>query len=238
MLPALRAPDPVRPLRPTLAAALLLAPALAGAHDLWLERDGGALALRRGHRHGALVALDPARVRSLRCRDQGVTRDLRAAATAHPKELRLAARCEAASAAFDNGAWSLTPDGEVNRPRTEVPQAVRSWLQRQYAKWAEPRAAGAVFGDELELVAEGDLAAAPPGGAVALRVLSAGAPVPGASVSIGHDEVATSDAAGRVRVRLPGPGAQTVTARVRRRLGAPEADVLLLQASLTVEVAR
>jgi uncharacterized GH25 family protein len=234
-----------RPRAPGLAAlaalALLLAPSLAAAHDLWLEREGGALALRRGHRHGTLLPLERAKVKALRCLEDGATRDVLSSATAAAKELRLAARCQAASAAFDGGAWSLTPEGEVNRPRSQVQRAVRSWLQRQYAKWVDagaPGAAGQVFGDELELVVVGGLAGARAGERVTVRVLSAGVPVAGAALSADHDQLGETDAAGEARVPLRAPGVETLSAKMRRRVATPDAEVLLLQATLTFEVAR
>jgi len=234
--PARRSPSLAAPL---VALALLAAPSLATAHDLWVERDGGALVLRRGHRLGVLLPLERAKVKALRCLDEGAPRDVLPQATFAAKELRLAATCRAAAAAFDGGAWSLTPDGEVNRPRTQVPHAVRAWLQRQYAKWVDARSAGAAgqaFGDELELVV-GNLAGARPGDQVTVRVLSAGTPVAGAALSAGHDALGETDAAGEARVRLRA-GVETLSARVRRRISTPEADLVLLQATLTFEVAQ
>lgn len=227
------------PTRP-LALALLLLPAAAGAHDLWLEREGEALVLRYGHRGGELLALERPRVKSLRCLEQGAARDLLPAAAFSSKEARVAARCDAASAFLDGGFWSLTPDGEVNRPRTEVAQAVRSWASRQFAKWVDARspAASAVLGDELELAAGSDLSRAREGDKVTLRVLSGGRPVAGAVVAIDHRPLGETDSAGEVRVRLRTSGVETITASLRRKVTTPEADALVLEASLSFQVAR
>lgn len=223
-----------------LALTALLLPAAASAHDLWLERDGAGLALRSGHRGGALLAIEPAKVKAARCLEGGAWRDLLAGAAFAATEARFAGRCAAASAFLDGGAWSLTPDGEVNRPRTEVAQAVRAWASRQFAKWIDARspAAAAPLGDELELVPASDLSRARQGDKITLRVLSSGRPVAGAVVAIDHKALGETDGRGEIRVRIRAPAVETVSATLRRPLGAPEADELVLEASLTFEVAR
>jgi len=227
-------------MRTLLLALVALLPAAAPAHDLWLERDGAGLALRSGHRGGALLAVDPAKVRAARCLERGATRDLLAGAAFTAAEVRFAGRCDAASAFLDGGFWTLTPDGEVNRPRTEVAQAVKAWASRQFAKWIDARSPGAaaVLGDELELVPVSDLARARTGDKVSLRVLSGGRPVPGAVVSIDHRALGETDGAGEVRIRLRSATVETIAATLRRKVAAPEADAVVLEASLSFEVAR
>lgn len=224
-----------------LVLALLAAPALADAHDFWLEPGGAGLVLRYGHRGGELLAIDRAKVKAARCLEKAAARDLLAGATFGPKEIGLAGRCDAASAFFDGGYWSLTPDGEVNQPRNAVPQAVRSWASRQFAKWVDARsvaASSAVLGDELELVGVGDLARARTGDKVTVRVLSGGRPVPGALVAIDHKPLGESDSAGEVRVKLRAASVETISATLRRKVSTPEADAIVLEASLSFQVAR
>ncbi len=224
-----------------LAAAGLLSPGGAAAHDLWLERAGDGLALRYGHRVGELLVIDRTKVKSARCLEQGATRDLLSSARFAPSEVSLAGRCDAAAAFFDGGSWSLTPDGEVNRPKNQVPQAVKAWASRQFAKWVNarnPAASSAVLGDELELVAVGDVSRAREGDKVTVRVLSAGKPVSGAVVAIDHKPLGESDSAGEVRVRLRASGVETISATLRRKVATPEVDALVLEASLSFEVAR
>jgi uncharacterized GH25 family protein len=221
--------------------ALLALPSAAAAHDLWLEQAGPRLLLRYGHRGGDLMAIERARVTSLRCVEPEGARDLLAQATFAPREISAAARCAVAAAAFDGGTWSLTPDGEVNRPRTEVPDAVKAWTSRQFAKWVDarsPAASATVVGDELELVLVGDASRARAGDKVTLRVLSAGRPVAGAVVAIDHRPLGETDEAGETRLRLRSAGVETVSATWRRALKTPEADALVLEASLSFEVAR
>lgn len=229
----------MRPL--ALATLLLLSPAAAAAHDLWLERDGADLALRYGHRGGERLALERAKVKAARCLEAGAPRDLLPSAAFGPKEVRLAGRCAAASVFLDGGFWTLTPDGEVNRPRTEVAQAVKAWASRQFAKWVDardPAAAAAVLGDELELVPVGDLARVRQGDRVTVRVLSGGRPVPGAAVAIDHVPLAETDGAGEARVRVRAAGVEVVSATLRRKVATPEADAVVLEASLAFEVPR
>jgi nickel transport protein len=223
-----------------VALVLLAAPAAAAAHDLWLERDGDGFALRYGDRGGEVLGLDAAKVKSVRCVDGGSSRDLRAGAAAGPKELRVGGRCEVVSAFLDGGFWTLTPDGEQNLPKTQVPGAVRSWASRQFAKWVDAHAPSArqPVGDELEIVPASDLARLREGDKATFRVLSHGAPVTGAAVAVGHKVIGETDRAGEVRLRLRSRGLETISASVRRPLSSPQADALVLEASLSFEVAR
>jgi uncharacterized GH25 family protein len=225
---------------PLVALAALLEPALATAHDFWLEREGESLVLRYGHRGGDLLAIDQAKLKSARCLDKGATRDLLGGAAFAPKEVRLPGHCGAASASFDGGYYSLTPDGEVNLPKNQVPSAVKAWASRQFAKWVEARSpsAGAVIGDELEIVAVSDLSKAHEGDKITLRVLHQGKPAPNAIVAIDHKPLGETDSAGETRVKLRTSAVETIGATLRRKVATPEADVEVLEASLSFEVAR
>lgn len=223
-----------------LALALLLAPRLARAHDLWLERAGDGYVLRYGHRGGELLPIDAAKVKAIRCADGGAAAgELRGAAVFAATEVRVAGQCAVVSALLDGGFWSLTPDGERNLPRTRVPDAVRSWASRQYAKWVDARspAAGTPMGDELELV-PARLAGSKVGDKIAIRILYQGKPAKGAVLTVDHRPIGESDSAGVVRIRLKSAGVQSLATSVRRPLDSPEAESVVLEASLTFEVAR
>lgn len=224
-----------------VAAAWAGLPGGASAHDLWLEPQGDALVLRLGHRGGETLALDAARVRTILCRrGTGTPADVRAASRATAKELRTPARCDAASAFRDGGFWSLTPDGERNLPRTQVPDAVRSWQSRQFAKWIDVRspAASAALGDELEILPVTDLARVHAGEKATFRVLWSGRPVAGAVIAVDHHPLGETDREGECRVKIRASDVESVTATLKRPLASPEADTLTLEASLTFEVAR
>ncbi|HEY7725183.1 MAG TPA: DUF4198 domain-containing protein [Anaeromyxobacteraceae bacterium] len=224
-----------------LAAAVLAAPAMAAAHDFWVERTGDGFAVRYGHRGGELLAIDAGKVKAVRCLDgAGALRDVGSTVRFAPREVRFAGDCAAASVFHDGGTWSLTPDGEVNLPRSRVEAAVRSWTSRQYAKWVDARSprAGAVLGDGLEVVPVSDLLRARQGDKVALRVLSAGRPVPGAVVAVDHRPLGETDSKGEVRVRLRAAAVESVSASVRRPGASPGAEAEVLEASLSFEVSR
>ena len=197
--------------------------------------------LRYGHRGGELLDLDPAKVKVVRCQRGGAPAvDVRAASTPGPKELRTPSRCDVASAFLDGGFWSLTPDGERNLPRNEVPDAVRSWRSKQFAKWIDVRSpvAGAVLGDELEIVPVGDLSRVHQGDKATFRVLWQGRPVAGAVLAIDHKPIGETDTSGECRVKVRAAEVESVSVTLKRPLGTPEADTLLSEASLTFEVAR
>lgn len=228
-------------MRHAFAALLILAlPMLARAHDLWIDRTEGGFAVWRGHRGGAHLPIDAAGVKAIRCAaGAGGEADLLRAATFAPREVRFAGPCALASVLLDRGYWSRTPDGEVNVPRTRAPGAVKAWASRQHAKWVDARSprAGTVLGDELELVPPADLATARDGDELTVRVLSRGQPVRGAAVEAGHRVLGETDARGEIRLRVRG-GVTSFAASVRRPLATPEADLEVLEASLTFEVAR
>jgi uncharacterized GH25 family protein len=223
-----------------LALTALLAPAVAGAHDFWLERLGGDLVLRYGHRGGELLAIERGKVKSLLCLDKGTRRDLIGGASFAPKEVKLVARCDAASAFLDGGYWSLTPDGEVNLPKARVANAVKAWASRQFAKWVDVRSpsSGGVIGDELELVSVSDLSKAHEGDKITVRLLYQGNPAPGAIVAMDHRPLGETDSAGEARIKVRTSGVETIGATLRRKMATPEADAEVLEASLSFEVAR
>ncbi len=223
------------------AVAALLPPTAGRAHDLWAERAGDGFVIRHGHFGGEVLAIDAARVKAIRCGDgASPPKDVVPTASFSPKDVRFSAACAVVSAFHDGGYWSLTPDGEVNLPRSKVENVVRTWASRQYAKWVDAKSpgAGAVLGDELELVPVTDLAKARKGDKVTVRVLSAGHPVPNAVVAIAHRAVGETDSKGEVRLRLRGPSVESVSASIRRSGATPDADLEMIEASLTFEVGK
>ena len=222
-------------------AALVAAPALAAAHDFWVERTPEGFLVRYGHRGAEVLAIDAAKVKAIRCVDaSGGQRDVVTTARFAPKEIRVAESCAAVSVFHDGGYWSLTPDGEVNLPKTKAENVVKSWASRQFAKWVDARSprAGVVLGDELELVPVTNLAKAHEGDKITLRVLSAGQPVPNAVVAIDHRPIGDTDSKGEIRLRVRTAGIESISTSVRRPHPTPEADAEVLEASLTFEVGK
>jgi nickel transport protein len=232
---------PSKHLPRALAWSCLAMPLAATAHDLWLEPQGDALVLRYGHRGGEVLDLEAARVKSIRCkRGEGPAKDVRAASVTAPRELRTSSACDVASAFLDGGFWSLTPDGEKNLPKGEVPDAVRSWQSKQFAKWIDVRSPAAMvpIGDELEIVPVGDLSRTHQGDKATFRVLWQGKPVPGAILAIDHRPLGETDGAGECRVKVRAQDVESVSVTLRRPLGTPQADTLTAEASLTFQVAK
>jgi nickel transport protein len=226
---------------PSLVATWLALPAVALAHDLWLEPQGDALVLRYGHRGGEALDLDAARVKLVRCRrGEAPATDVRPGSRTSPKDLRTPTGCDVASAFLDGGFWSLTPDGEKNLSKDKVPDAVRSWQSKQFAKWVDVRSAsaGAPLGDELEIVPAGDLARVRQGDKATFRVLWQGKPIAGAVLAIDHRPLGETDAVGECRVKIRAADVESVSVTLKRPLGTPEADTLTAEASLTFQVAR
>ena len=224
-----------------VAAAWTLAPAAARAHDFWVEPTGEGFAFRYGHRGGESMALDRTKVKAIRCVEKaGATRDVLAAARFAPREVAVTARCEAIAAFYHGGFYSLTPDGEVNLARNQARDVVKAWESRQFAKWVATGSAVAAepLGDELEIVPPADLAGRRVGDKVTFRVLSQGHPVAGAVVAVNHRPLGETDSAGQIRIRLRGPDVESISASLRRPVKTAEADALVLEASLTFEVAR
>jgi uncharacterized GH25 family protein len=217
----------------------LASPAIATAHDFWVERMPEGFVVRYGHRGGEVLAIDAARVKGIRCVDAaGARKDVVREARFASKDVRFTESCAAVSVFHDGGYWSLTPDGEVNLPKTQAQSVVKSWASRQFAKWVDARSprAGVVLGDELELVPVTDLARAHQGGKVTLRVLSAGQPVPNAVVTVDHRAIGDTDSKGEIRLRVRAAGAESISTSIRRPHATPEADAEVLEASLTFEV--
>lgn len=224
-----------------LFVGLLVTPVFASAHDLWLEKVGDALVLRYGHRGGETLALDAARVKSLRCQGAvGAPADVRGKAVVTERELKVTAKCASAAAFFDGGTWSLTPDGEKNLPKSRCPDAVKAWESRQFAKWIDVRSpqARVPLGERFEIVPVTDLATAHNGDKATFRVLLDGTPVSGATLAIDHKPLGETDSAGEVRVKIRATDIESVSASLRRPLRSPDADAEVWEASLTFEVAK
>ncbi|MGC4121487.1 MAG: DUF4198 domain-containing protein [Myxococcales bacterium] len=224
-----------------LAAVVLAFPSRVLAHELWIERQSGQFVLQGGHQGEKPLPLDRAKVKALRCASgKELPKDLLAAAVAEPTRLAVAATCGAISAFVDGGFYSLTPDGEKNLPKSQVPDAVKAWQSRQYAKWVDPRSpvAARPLGDELEIVPVSDLSKAKKDDKATFRVLLDGKPVAGAVLAIDHKALGETDSAGEVRVKLRAAELECVSATLRRPLKSADADQLVLEASLAFEVAK
>jgi len=188
-----------------------------------------------------MLPLDAAKMRSLVCRkEHRASEDLLRAAVISANQLSLVATCTAASAFLDGGFYSLTPDGEKNLPKSKVPDAVKAWRSRQYAKWIDVRSSLSteVQGDEFEIVPVTDLAKVKVGDKATFRILLDRKPISGAVLSVGHKPLGETDDRGEVRVKIRAADVESVSATFRRPVKSPDADSEVFEASLTFEVAR
>ena len=225
-------------LAPILVVLTLSGQALA--HDFWLERQAGAFLLRYGHHGGEALPLDAGKLRTLTCRkDKGTAENLLRAAVVAPRQVSLTATCAVVSAFLDGGYYSLTPDGEKNLPKNQVPDAVKAWRSKQFAKWIDIHSpvASQPQGEEFEIVPVTDLTKAKTGDKATFRVLLAGKPLSGAVLAIDHKPIGETDDGGQVRVKIRGSVVESVSASYRRAVKSAEADSEVFEASLTFEVA-
>jgi hypothetical protein len=84
----------------------------------------------------------------------------------------------------------------------------------------------------------GDLSRVRQGDKATFRVLWQRRPVAGAILAIDHRPLGETDAAGECRVKVRAADVESVSVTLKRPLGTPEADTLMVEASLTFEVAR
>ncbi len=222
-----------------MVVALVLLPSLAHAHDFWFEHEGDAFVLQYGHRGGKVLAIEAAKLKSIRCLPRGgASKEVLPQAVFSPTTVTIRASCEAVSAFYHGGYWSKTPDGDKNLPKNRAGDAVSSWESMQFAKWVNARnaAASAPLGDLLEIVPVTDLSGVKQGDKVTVRVLLQGKPVSSAIASMDHKPLGETDGAGQVRLRVRASTLETISVSIKRPLARPEADQQVLEASLSFEV--
>jgi nickel transport protein len=223
----------------TAFLGISLSAVTAQAHDFWLERQEGQFILRYGHHGGEALPLDAGKIKMLTCRnDKGKSQNVLKSATLTPKQLNYTGVCTSISALHDGGTWSLTPDGEKNLPKNQVPEAIKAWRSKQFAKWVNIHSplAGKPQGDDFEIVPVTDLAKVKAGDKATFRVLLAGQPQSGATLAIDHKPLGETDDKGEVRIKIRGKEMESVSATYRRAIKSTEADSEVFEASLTFEV--
>lgn len=211
------------------------------AHDFWLERHNSTFLLRYGHAGGALLPIEAKKIKTLKCwGSSGKLESLLPKATFAPTEVSTKGTCFVLSSFQDSGYYSLTPDGEKNLPKTQVPDAVKSWRSKQFAKWVDSHSPQqkTILGDEFEIVPITDLTAIKEGDKVSFQVLLQGKPISGATLTIDHKPLGETDDRGQVRIRIRSKDTQSVSASFRRSVNIPEADSEIFEASLSFEVTK
>ncbi len=215
-----------------LLTSLLTLP--ASAHDLWLAPEDDNWRLHYGHRpeghEGATELLLPA---EWILTAEGVVGD-GARVELDPPGGPYSDELAALRILVSSGYWSRTPEGTVNRPRTAVEHAFRSWRSLEVVKalirW-QPRLAEALS-EELELLPLADPFSLRPGDKLRMRALWRGRPAAGVTVAYDGNPRGLTDEKGRVNLRIRHGGLQHIQATLETALDSPEAEWLLQTATL------
>jgi nickel transport protein len=228
-----------------VCALLLLMPALpALAHDLWLERESGGIALYQGHKHSShggagTIPYDPAFVTDALCLEaSGRTKPL-ALAKAAPWRTTTT-DCAALRVAASSGYWTKTPWETKNVPRTGVAGAVRSWLSEESVKRIDRWVPGAdrPLSEGLEITPAIDPLSIKPGDKLIVLVTENRQPKAGVPVAYGGDTRGATGEDGRIAIRLRQGGMQLIAASVETPLNDGKADVAIRSAILQFEIAK
>lgn len=231
-------------LRTLHAGAVLafLAPAVAGAHGIWIAERHGTQAIVYGH--GASdEAYDPQKLKTVTARDVN-GKDV--AVEIKPQEdhvlLGVPKDAVVVSGTFDNGFWAEGPDDKwVNKPKSEVPGAKQSSQSRKFTvaildhlrRKPEPQ------GLPFEIVPLMDPTILEAGNELPVQVLVDGKPVEGVEVAAdyvndSHAAPVKTDAEGIARIRIRNAGLNVVGAGYSTPLSdSKEADKLSYFTTLT-----
>ncbi len=227
--------------RSLILLSVILTPTLAHAHDFWFERHDDGFVLQYGHHGGKVLPIQAGKVKSIRCLQRGAgPKDVLKVANFSPSDVRVPSSCDAISAFHYGGFWSQTPDGDKNLGKSHVPDAVKSWESKQFAKWVNTHSplASTPIGDEFEIIPVTDLSHVKQGDKASVRVLFRGKPVSGAIAAIDHKPLGETDSAGEVRLRVRSSSVETISATLRNTVSTPEADSQVFEASLSFDVAK
>lgn len=229
------------PRLPSLVMLLAALPAIAHAHDLWLEREGAAYLLYQGHRHSAhsgaeVVPYEPSAAKGALCRDDAGTARPLAAGRSHPA--RFAGDCAALLATFSTGYWTKTPWETHNAPKAGSADVLKSWLSEESVKRIDRWTAGAgqPFGSGLEITPVEDPFRVAVDDKLTVLVTDGGKPLAGVPVAYQGDTRGITGPDGRIAVRLRRAGLQLISASVETPLADGKADVLIRATALQFEV--
>jgi nickel transport protein len=213
----------------------------AWAHDLWLEHDGPALVLYRGHAHSghggdARMPYDPATVLRVDCVDASGDRETPGTDRGYP--LRIESPCAVTFVLVSSGYWTKTPYGTQNVPRTGIEHVVDSWQSFESVKYVDE------WSEALSRALTSDLEVTPlvaplrltPGDKLRLRVTLHGEPLAGAVVSYDGSPRGASGEDGRINIRVRHGGFQFIQASFREAAPSDSADAVIHTTALVFEV--
>ncbi|MBE0597332.1 MAG: cobalt transporter CbiM [Desulfuromonadales bacterium] len=222
-----------------LVVAAVLGPTAVSAHDYWIEKRGADYAVVYGHREQRLE-YDPAAIKKITVLNAaGESLDFSREVQGKAIIIRPAGAAALILADLDSGYWSKTIYGMKNLPKRKASRVVEAFRAYHHSKSIV--AWGAAAGKPLEgmkldivpLMNPLDLKA---GESLPVRVLFDGAPLADAKVELDHDQIGMTDREGTVKV-APTPCRQLITVERREPLtGDPDANFVVVTATLTFEV--
>jgi nickel transport protein len=213
----------------------------AHAHDYWFERDAKGYALFQGHVFSshegeARVPYDPSIVLGVQClRPEG---DVVAPALARAYPVRIEQRCAAVLARTNSGYWTQTLNETLNRPKSQVPGAIRGWLAQETIKRVDAWSAAASrpISDGLELTPLDDPFALKPGDKLRVLVTWRGKPRRGVAVAYDGDTRGATASDGLVNIRIRHPGTQILSASFEENVRETNADKIVHGSILQFEL--
>lgn len=220
---------------------LVLASATAQAHDLWIERAPGGLAVCYGHARSqhegaALIDLSPESVLRIDCFQGDGSRA--EPALAHDGRVLITGGCAAAFVLVSTGYWTKTPVGTKNVSKREASQPIRSWRSVESAKridaWGDPFSRPLTR--DFEITVLEDPLTLRPGSKIRLLVTLDGSPVKGAAVTYDGETRGVTGQDGRVNLKIRRAGFQVIQAGISTPLGSDEADETVYTTNLNFEI--
>lgn len=215
-----------------IASCLSLLASVSMAHEYWFERVGDQLALYQGHLYSShagddRVAYDPTIVKAAKCLERSGT--LRVLATPVSYPARFESSCAALWVQTSSGYWSQSLTGTVNKPKTEVRGALRSWMSEESIKRLDAwlPALTAPLGAGLELVPGENPLALRAGDKARLLATWQGKPKAGVAVAYDGETRGVTDGDGRINIRIRHGGAQVISASFDEPLADPNADKIV-----------
>jgi uncharacterized GH25 family protein len=223
-----------------ISTILFVQVSVASAHDYWIEQKPEGLILVFGHGSQRLE-FEAEKATSLKATDaQGRELQVQKEKKGKGLLLRISGQPAVVAATIDNGYWSRTIYGWKEAPKRKASRVVEAIRQLFYTRmlisWSD-EAQKPATGHNLGIVPLQDPFTLKAGGALQLRVLYRGNPLPDAEMNgCEHYALGKTDKEGRIRVPIAA-GVNLLSVEHREKIqDDPDADVLDETATLSFEV--
>ncbi len=220
-----------------LSFMLLFAHAIA--HDFWIGRDGSGFRIYYGHFPKELIHYDPEKLTNVKCYDKDL-KEISFQKVVDSKGVLIKGECAVITAEYRAGFFSVTPDGEVNKPKDRVENAVKSWESISYIKYIDEYSEKLKrpLGQRLEVVSLNDPFKKKPGEKINIQVFFEGKPKEGVFIYTNHRLLGKTRDEGLTRVRIRKGSVQVISASYKIPTSSPKADYIVLESFLCFEVKR